>query len=73
MKITVWVKPNAKKDNVEKINENEYRAFLKAPPQEGKANEKLIQVLAKYFSVPQSSVFIKQGLKGRKKLVVIQK
>lgn len=72
MKIIVWVKANAKKDSVEKIDGEKYRVFLKAPPQEGKANQRLIKVLAEYFSVTQSSELIQSGLKSRNKSVVIR-
>ncbi|MFI5205541.1 MAG: DUF167 domain-containing protein, partial [Candidatus Paceibacterales bacterium] len=38
MKIIVKVKPGAKEDKIEKIDESTYIIYVKAPPIEGKAN-----------------------------------
>lgn len=45
--------------------------YLKAPPVDGKANEELINTLAKKYDVPKSNVTIKSGLSARQKLVEI--
>ncbi len=71
MKLTITIKPNARHELVEKIDEHDYRVAVKSPAVEGKANAALIKALAKHFSVPQSSVHIKLGLNSRKKLVEI--
>lgn len=71
MKISITLKPNARHEKVEKINNSEYHVAVNAPPLEGRANERLIEVLAKYFVVPKSSVRILSGLKSKKKLVEI--
>ncbi|MDI9643242.1 MAG: DUF167 domain-containing protein [Archaeoglobaceae archaeon] len=70
MKITVRVKPNAKKIGVEKVGE-EYVAFVRAPPIEGRANAELIEVLAEYFKVPKSKIRIVSGARTKKKIVEI--
>ncbi|MEM2086543.1 MAG: DUF167 domain-containing protein [Archaeoglobaceae archaeon] len=70
MKITVRVKPNAKKIGVEKVGE-EYVAFVRAPPIEGRANTELIEVLAEYFKVPKSKIRIVSGARAKKKIVEI--
>ena len=44
---------------------------VKSPPIEGKANKAVIKLLAKYFQVPQNSVKIVSGHKGRNKVVEI--
>lgn len=70
MKITVRVKPNAKKSGVEKVGE-EYIVSVKAPPIEGRANAELIEVLADYFKVPKSKIRIISGIRSKKKIVEI--
>ncbi len=71
MKISVKVKPNAKKSGVEKIGE-EFLVSLKAPPVDGRANAELIEVLADYFGVPKSRLRIVSGGKSRKKIVELR-
>ncbi len=70
-KIWVTVKPRAKKEEVRKTGEGQYIASVHAPPQEGKANKALIELLANYFSVPKASVKIIRGQTGRRKLIEI--
>ena len=72
MKISITVKPNARRESVEKNPDGSYRVSVKAPPVEGKANEAVIEALADYFSVPKSTIFIVKGTKGKKKLVEIR-
>jgi len=69
--IMATVKPRAKTEEVSKTDEGQYLASVHAPPQEGKANKALIELLADYFSVPKSSVRIIRGQTGRKKLIEI--
>ncbi|MDZ4231295.1 MAG: DUF167 domain-containing protein, partial [Patescibacteria group bacterium] len=48
-----------------------YKAYLKSPAVEGKANQELIEVLADHFGVAKSMVEIVSGLKSRRKRVNI--
>ncbi|MGZ3690029.1 MAG: DUF167 domain-containing protein [Pseudobdellovibrio sp.] len=71
MKITVSVKPNSKMDKVEKINDTEYLVRVHAPPVDGKANERLIELLSKYFKRPKSCIELLSGTKSKKKIFEI--
>jgi uncharacterized protein (TIGR00251 family) len=71
MKISVTVKPNSRKEEVVSTAEGEYTVRVCAPPVEGKANERVIELLAKHFGVPKSRVTISRGSSGRKKIVEI--
>jgi uncharacterized protein (TIGR00251 family) len=71
MFLSIKTIPNSKKLEIEKLSETSYRIKLNAPPREGKANEKLVEVLSKYFNVPKSSVTIATGNKSRNKIVEI--
>jgi len=71
MKITIKVKTNSKKDAVEGGAGGELRVLVKAPPQEGRANEAVIEVLAGHFRVPKSHVVIISGFKSKHKTIKI--
>lgn len=71
MKLTIQVKTNAKMNNVEKCGQGRWRVQVKAPPQEGRANEAVIEVLAEHFRVPKSQVAILGGFKSKTKIVCI--
>jgi len=71
MKIFIRVKPNARKEEVVKLEANRYVVSVPAPPIEGRANEKLLEILADYFSLPKQRVRIVSGHKARTKVVEI--
>jgi hypothetical protein len=69
MKTWVLVKPNSKKETVERLADGTLKLCVRAPATEGKANDAVVSLLSKHFSVPKSKIKIVMGLKGRKKLV----
>lgn len=71
LKISVTVKPGARREEVRKLGEGEFQVSVKAPAREGKANLALIALLAEYFSVSKSRIRILSGAGGRKKLLEI--
>ena len=71
MKITVLVKPNAKRDQVTLDENGVYTVKVAVPPIEGKANTRLIELLADHFDKPKSSIQILTGLNARHKIVEI--
>lgn len=70
MIIHVKVKPNSSTNSLKKIYDSEYLAEIKESPEKGKANAKLINLLAKEFKVPVKNVKIKNPT-SRKKVVEI--
>jgi len=52
---------------------NSYMVRVRAPPTEGKANERVVELLAKHFKVPKSSITLVSGFKSKKKIIEIQK
>lgn len=70
--LAIRVTPRARRDEiVEVLADQTIKVRLTAPPVEGKANEALIEFLAKVLDVPRSSVEIIAGKTGRDKLVSI--
>jgi len=72
MKITVHIKPNARQETVKVREDGVYVVQVSAPPIEGKANERLIEILSKYFHRPKRAIEILRGTHGRLKIVEIQ-
>ncbi|PIU79238.1 MAG: hypothetical protein COS72_01075 [Candidatus Moranbacteria bacterium CG06_land_8_20_14_3_00_43_56] len=71
MRIYVKVTPRAGKNEVLKISEGEYRVKVTAPPEKGKANEKVVALLAYHLAVPKSSIKIIAGKTARIKIIDI--
>jgi uncharacterized protein len=67
----VSVKPQAKKESVIKLADGEYRVSVHPPAQDNQANQSVVKLLAKHFSVPKSAVTILRGDASRKKLIQI--
>ncbi|MBI4546368.1 MAG: DUF167 domain-containing protein [Ignavibacteriae bacterium] len=71
MKISIHIKPNARKNEVKHLDDNRYLVSVIAPPVQGKANEKLIEVLAEYFGKPKRKFSIVRGATSREKIVEV--
>jgi uncharacterized protein (TIGR00251 family) len=69
--IQVKVKPNARTSRFELADDGSWRAQLKSPPVDGKANEELIALVARHFECRKAAVTIRSGASGRMKLVRI--
>ncbi|HSF56535.1 MAG TPA: DUF167 domain-containing protein [Candidatus Binatia bacterium] len=70
-KIRISVKPQAKKENVTKVADGEYRVSVHPPAQDNQANQAVVKLLAEHFSVPKSAVTILRGNASKKKLIEI--
>lgn len=73
MKIFVKVKPGAKEEKIERLDEINFKVAVKEPPVKGKANAALIKALAEYFGVNRCSVKIISGSGFRLKVIEIKK
>jgi len=71
MKIQVKVKPNSKTEGIS-LEGNSFIIRIKEPPKEGKANQAVIKMLAKYFDISQSQVRILSGFKRRNKVIEVR-
>ncbi len=70
--LAIRVTPRARRDEiVEVLPDQTIKVRLTAPPVEGKANEALIEFLAKVLGVARSRIEIVAGATGRDKLVSI--
>lgn len=71
MKITVKVKPNARENSVKQLESDIYEVKVTASPEKGKANKKVIELIAKYLNFPKSSVQIISGFSSKQKIIQI--
>jgi uncharacterized protein (TIGR00251 family) len=69
--LRIKVKPNAKQSGIQTAEDGSLLVSLKSPPVDGKANAELIQLLAKQYGVPKSSITIKLGTSSRQKVIEI--
>lgn len=67
----VTVKPGSKKGPLVVTNKDELVVYLREKPVEGRANNALVKLLSAHFHVPKTSIRIRSGAHGRKKLVEI--
>lgn len=72
MRLTVKVKPNARKARVEQIDASTYRVAVTVPPEAGKANDAVIAALATHFRIAKSRITILRGTTGRTKLINVE-
>ncbi len=70
LEIKVFPK-SSREEIVEK--DGRIKAYVKAPPDKGKANKALIELIAREYGVRKSDVRIVTGLTGRNKVVEVSK
>ncbi len=70
MKIKVRVMPRAKKMRIEKFNQG-LKVYLCESATNGRANKKLIEILAAHYKTKKYNVSITSGLKQKDKTVEI--
>ena len=68
MRINIKVKPNSKKQHIEKISKGEYKICLTSPAKNNKANIELIKFLKKEG---KKDIKIIKGKTSRRKIVEI--
>jgi uncharacterized protein (TIGR00251 family) len=72
-RLHIKVKPNAKNPSITKISETEFRAAVRAAPQNGEANQELLELLAQYLRVPKSTIKVLRGHASRSKIIEIER
>lgn len=70
--LQIYVQPNATKTRLVGEHDARLKIALQAPPVDGAANEALVEFLAQLFGVPPKKIELVNGLKGRRKSVLIR-
>lgn len=69
--IQVRVKPRSSRSAVVGCEAGVWQIALNSPPEDGKANQELLRLLAKALGVAPSTLEIRQGQKSRNKTVCV--
>lgn len=72
MRFYVKVVPGSSREKIEKISNGNYKAWINAPAEKDKANQRLIEVLSEYFNVRKSGISLIGGKTSRIKLIQIE-
>lgn len=71
MLLKIRVTPNAKVVHVTKISDNEYEVKVDERAEEGRANKKVLEILADYLGIKKSQLSIVSGARSRDKLIEV--
>ncbi|OHA07255.1 MAG: hypothetical protein A2934_03090 [Candidatus Sungbacteria bacterium RIFCSPLOWO2_01_FULL_47_10] len=71
MRLFVSVKPRSRHESVKKIDDTHLVVAVKESPVQGRANDAVIQALAKFFDIAPSRFCIRSGQGGRKKIIEV--
>lgn len=72
MTVEVWVKPGSKKGPQVQLELNgSLIVYVHEPPQDGKANQAVTKLLAKYYGVSKSSIQLISGQTSKRKRFLI--
>lgn len=66
----IRVTPRARQNKVVE-KDGVLRVYTTTVPENGRANDAVVELLSKYFDVPKSRIRIVKGLMGRDKVVTI--
>ncbi len=72
MRIYLKVVAGSSQQKIEKISRGDYKVWVRAVPEKGKANQEVIALLAEYFEVGKSKIKIVGGKTVSKKIVDIE-
>jgi len=67
--LSVRVTPRAKQNRVQPLEDGSLKVYVTAPPEDGRANEAAVQVIAEWLGVKRRDVEIVRGATNRNKVV----
>ncbi len=71
MLIHVHVTPNSRQARVTKVGELSFEVKVDAKAIDGRANRRLVEIMAEHFGVSKSKVVIVSGAKSREKVLEV--
>ena len=71
MKLFIKVRPGARKNKVQKVDEINFVISVTAQPEKDRANRAAVQALADYLNIPSTRIRISAGLTARHKIFEI--
>ena len=70
--IKVKVSAGAKTEKVEEIGPDMFKVRVSAPPEKGKANNRVAELLAEHFKISKTNVILMNGATYREKTFLIE-
>ena len=67
----IRVQPRAKRNTVTKMADGSLKVYVTAPPEDGRANEAVVETVAEWLGVKHRQVEIIRGATNRNKVVRI--
>lgn len=67
--LQVWVRPRSSTERLARLKDGRIKAYVSPPPERGRANARLVTLLADRLGVPRDAVQIVAGTSHPKKLV----
>jgi uncharacterized protein (TIGR00251 family) len=71
MLIRIYVTPNAREPSVVRVSEDHFEVRVDERAVGGRANKRLLEILAEHFNIPKSRITILKGTKTRNKTVQV--
>jgi uncharacterized protein len=71
MLIRLYVTPNAKQARVVKVSDDYFEVWVDERAVSGRANKRLLEILAEHFKIPRSRITILKGTKTRNKTILV--
>lgn len=71
MKVRVKVRARAKENRVELTEDGSYKIWVKAVPENGKANQAIIHVLSEFLNIQKARISIHSGHTSSQKVLEI--
>lgn len=71
LELEILATPGSSVSKVRNVHGSALKVAVRAAPERGKANDEIVEVLAKFFGVPRGSVAILSGETSRNKRVRI--
>ncbi len=73
MYIKIRAFPDFHSDKIEKLADDKFKVYVKAPAKNGQANKAICELVANYFGNPEGGVKIVSGHIGPSKLLQVGK
>lgn len=72
MKLEVRVQTRARQNKVVRLSESKFRVYVTAAPEDGRANQVVLELLSDHFGLSKSCFKIVKGEKVRDKIISIE-
>jgi len=69
--VTLRVQPKAKQEKIVSVGSSSFKVYTHKPAVDGKANKRVVELLAEYLGVKRNQIIITKGARSRDKVAVV--